>query len=59
MHFGITLGQEIFQKRMIQSFGDLEGVETDIDDMLVWDKTEEHLKRLLTLNVEKCKFGVP
>ena len=54
---------------MTQNFGDLEGVETDIDDILVWGKTEEeHHKRLkavlqrcqdihLTLNMEKCKFG--
>ena len=56
---------------MTQNFGDLEGVETDIDDILVWGKTEEeHHKRLkavlqrcqdihLTLNMEKCKFGAP
>ena len=69
--FGIKSAQEIFQKRMAQYFGDLEGVETDIDDILVWGKTEEeHHKRLkavlqrcqdiqLTLNMEKCKFGAP
>ena len=35
MPFGIKSAQEIFQKRMTQNFGDLEGVETDIDDILV------------------------
>ena len=71
MPFGIKSAQEIFQKRMTQNFGDLEGVETDIDDILVWGKTEEeHHKRLkavlqrcqdihLTLNMEKCKFCAP
>ena len=73
MPFGIKSAQEFFQKCMTQNFGDLEGVETDIDDILilVWGKTEEeHHKRLkavlqrcqdihLTLNMEKCKFGVP
>ena len=71
MPFGIKSAQEIFQKRMTQNFGDLEGVETDIDDILVWGKTEkEHHKRLkavlqrcqdihLTLNMEKCTFGAP
>ena len=44
MPFGIKLAQEIFQKRMTQNFGDLEGVETDIDDILIWGKTEEHCK---------------
>ena len=70
MPFGVKSAQEIFQKRMNQNFGDLPGVETDIDDILVWGSSiEEHNKRLeavlqrclkigLTLNKEKCKFGV-
>ena len=69
MPFGIKSAQEVFQKRMSQSFGDLEGVETDVDDILVWGTTkEEHDKRLkrilrrcqeinLTLNESKCVFG--
>ena len=54
---------------MSQSFRDLEGVETDVDDILVWGTTvEEHDHRLmktlqrceeinLTLNESKCEFG--
>ncbi len=69
MPFGIKSAQEVFQKRMSQSFGDLEGVETDIDDILVWGTTtEEHDQRLkktfqwcqeisLTFNETKCEFG--
>ncbi|KAL5488848.1 hypothetical protein EMCRGX_G017861 [Ephydatia muelleri] len=69
--FGISSAQEVFQKRMYQLFGDLPGVETDIDDMLIHGRTEEeHQQRLtavlkrcqevhLTLNKEKCQFGVP
>ncbi len=69
MPFGIKSAQEVFQKRMSQSFGDLEGVETDVDDILVWGTTtEEHDQRLkktlqqcqkinLTLNETKCEFG--
>ena len=69
MPFGIKSAQEVFQKRMSQSFGDLEGVETDVDDILVWGTTaEEHDHRLkkalqrcqeinLTLNESKCEFG--
>ncbi|CAB4036002.1 Hypothetical predicted protein [Paramuricea clavata] len=69
MSFGIKSAQEVFQKRMSQSFGDLEGVETDVDDILVWGTTtEEHDQRLkytlqrceeinLTLNQRKCEFG--
>ena len=70
MPFGIKSAQEVFQKRLSQQFGDLPGVETDIDDILVWGRNmEEHDKRLqavlkrcenihLTLNKEKCKFAV-
>ena len=70
MPFGITSAQGIFQKRISQLLGDLPGVETDIDDILIWGKTkEEHDKRLnavlkrceeinLTLNKDKCLFGV-
>ena len=70
MPFGIHLAQEIFHKRVNHLFEDLEGVETDIDDILVWEKTiEEHDQRLqaaldrtkmigMTLNPDKCKFRV-
>ncbi|PFX15247.1 Retrovirus-related Pol polyprotein [Stylophora pistillata] len=66
--FGITSAQEVFQKRMSQHFSDLEGVETDIDDIIVHAETEEkhdhHLQAVLercekinlTLNKEKCIF---
>ena len=70
MPFGIKSAQEVFQKRMCQAFGDLEGVETDVDDTLVWGATiQEHddllMKTLqrceeinLTLNRDKCEFRV-
>ena len=38
--FGITSAQEVFQKQVNQHFGDLEGVETDIDDIIVHAETE-------------------
>ena len=69
MPFGITSAQEIFQKRMVQHFWDLPGVETYIDDILVWGATkEEHNQRLkavlqrcndihMMLNEGKCRFG--
>lgn len=62
--------QEAFQKRMCQCFGDLPGVEIDIDDILVWGASEEehnsHLQAVLQrckdigliLNKDKCKFNV-
>ena len=39
--FGIKSAQEVFKKRISQSFGHLEGVETDVDDILVWGTTAE------------------
>ena len=66
--FGITSAQELFQKRISHHFGDLEGVETDIDDIIVHAETEvTHDHRLqavlercekinLTLNKEMCVF---
>ena len=71
MPFGIKSAQEIFQKQISQLLGNLPRVETDIDDILVWGQSkEEHHQRLkavlrhcevinLTLNRDKCKFGVP
>ncbi|CAC5408403.1 unnamed protein product [Mytilus coruscus] len=70
MPFGIKSAQEVFQKRVSRLFENLKGVETDIDDILVWGTTrKEHDDRLrsvlnrcqevgLTLNAEKCKFRV-
>ena len=70
MSFGIKSAQEVFQKQICQVFGDLPGVKTDIDDILVRGITkeehDEHLNAVLqrceqvnlTLNKEKCRFGV-
>ena len=44
--FGIHRAQEVFHKRLHELFHDLDGVETDIDD-IVWGMTvEEHDERL-------------
>ena len=68
--FGIKSAQKVFQKRMAQKFENLPGVETDIDDILVWGTAEDnHEKGLtralqrcedinLTLNREKCEFSM-
>ena len=60
--FGITSAQEVFQKWMGQHFGNLEEVETDINDMIAHAETEvvlEQCERInLTLNKEKCIFKV-
>ena len=53
--FGIKSAQEGFQKRMSQHFGDLEGVETDIDDIIVHADSEmKHGCRLNSV-LNRCK----
>ena len=66
--FGMKSAQEVFQKRISQHFSDLEGVENDIDDIIVHAETQvKHDQRLhsvlqrcekinLTLNKENCVF---
>ncbi|PFX34624.1 WD repeat-containing protein 3 [Stylophora pistillata] len=67
--FGISSGSEKFQKTINQILLDLEGVECNIDDVLVHGKEQQQhderleavLKRLLeasvTLNLDKCVFS--
>ena len=67
--FGISSGSEKFQKTMNQILLGLEGVECNIDDVLVHGKDQHQhderleavLKRLLeagvTLNLDKCVFS--
>ena len=64
--FGISSGSEKFQKCMSQILEGLDGVECNIDDILVYGRTQiEHDRRLeavlrrldnanVTLNAEKC-----
>ena len=68
MPFGIRSAQEVFHKRVHEMFEDIRGVETDIDDILVWGRTlQEHDERLkatlerarecnLKFKLEKCHF---
>ena len=68
--FGISSGSEKFQKCMSQILEGLDGVECNIDDILVYGTThKEHDQRLdavlrrlsnanVTLNAEKCEFNV-
>lgn len=63
MPFGIKSAQEVFQKKKHQCFGELPGVETDIDDILVRSGPQstvlQRCKEVnLTLNRDKCQFGM-
>ena len=66
--FGVHSAQEVFHKRINQCFEDIERIDTDIDDILVWGtRVDEHDKNLIkcmdraekigmTLNISKCVF---
>jgi hypothetical protein len=66
--FGIHSAQEVFHKRIYQSFSDINKIETDIDDILVWGTNgKEHNDSLIkcldraeeigmTMNIDKCEF---
>lgn len=68
--FGINSAPEVFHRTVRQLFEGIEGVETYIDDLLVWGETKEQhdyrLRQLLEraraknfkLNKEKCKVGL-
>lgn len=68
--YGITLASEVFHSKIKMLFEDLDGIETYIDDFLIWGETKEiHDERLrkvlnrckeinLKLNFSKCRFGV-
>ena len=70
MPFRISLASEIWQCSMKGKFGDIEGPEIIVDDLVVWGRNdEEHDKRLeqvlesalkpgLKLNRKICKFSV-
>ena len=70
MPFGISSAGEIWQRAMVEEFGDLEGFEVIIDDMLIYGDSEiEHDKRLapflkrvrksgLKFNRPKCEISV-
>ena len=66
---GINIGPEEFQRKMLETFGSLDGCECIMDDLLVYGKTkEEHDGRLqrvmavarqtgVKLNEAKCHLG--
>ena len=43
MPFGILSAQEVFHKRVCQYFDKIDGCETNIDDILVWEKPRRNM----------------
>ena len=57
--FGLNSANEVFQKKVYQVFGDLEGVKVMYDDVLVYGATkEQHNSRLRKALDRARKFGV-
>ena len=66
--YGVHSAQDVFHKRISQSFDGMPQIETDIDDILIWGQKDEdndhHLIRCLekprkigvTVNINKCQF---
>ena len=66
--YGLNSAEVVFHKKISQEFEAMDGIETDIDDFLIWGKDDnEHDKRSiqclekarkigLTLNSSKCQF---
>ena len=59
MPFGISSASEIWQRSMEEEFGDIEGAEIIVDDLVVWGRNdEEHDKRLEQVLERALKSGL-
>ena len=58
--YGVNSAQEVFHKRINQSFDGISQVKTDIDDMLIWGHSDDDHNRCLISCLEKAqKIGMP
>lgn len=53
--FGISSAPEMFQKRMVQLFGDIEGVEVYFDDMLIAGKDFKEHDEILSKVLQRAR----
>jgi hypothetical protein len=53
--FGITSATEVFQRAMEEIFGDIEGCEVIVDDILVWGKDDDEHDRRLVQVLERAR----
>ena len=57
--FGVVFAQEVFHRTIHEKFNNIEGCETDMDDILVWGRTiEEHVQRLEQVLDRAKKIGL-
>ena len=53
--FGIKSAPEVFRRTIVEMFHDIEGVETYIDDILIYAPTEEEHDRRLRAVLQRCR----
>ena len=53
--FGIKSAPEVFHRTIVEMFHDIEGVETYIDDILIYAPTEEEHDRRLRAVLQRCR----
>ena len=57
--FGLNVSAEIFQKKVLQVFGDMDGVIVVVDDLIVDGATKEEHDHNLRAVLQKCQeFGI-
>ena len=53
--FGLSSSQDIFQRIMSEMFHDIEGVEVEVNDLLIWGESEEQHDTRLTQVLERAR----
>lgn len=53
--FGLSCSPEVYHQKVSQMFDDIEGVETYIDDILVWGETQQQHDERLEKVFERCR----
>ena len=57
MPYGISSAPEIWQRAMVDEFGDLDGVEIAADDILIWGENHEQHDERLEIFLQKVSWG--
>ena len=53
--FGVSLAQDIFQAIMLYVFGDIDGVEVVVNNLLIWTENKEQHDAILRKTIERAR----
>ena len=53
--FGVSSAQDVFQAIMTDIFGDIEGVEVVVDDLLIWAENDEQHDTILRKTLDRAR----